>query len=113
MAEPLVIESTTGHIRHVELNRAEKMNAANRQMLSELSLAFAEADRDDNIRVVVVSATGEHFTAGLDLADVLGSANESGLQLTPAGGLDPWGITTQPISKPVVVGSRNLSHFRC
>lgn len=103
MAEPLVIESTTGHIRHLQLNRAEKMNAANRQMLSELSLAYAEADHDDNIRVVVVSAAGEHFTAGLDLADVLGTAHESGLQLTPAGGLDPWGITTEPISKPVVI----------
>lgn len=103
MAEPLVIESTTGHIRHLQLNRAEKMNAANRQMLSELSLAYAEADHDDNIRVVVVSAAGEHFTAGLDLADVLGTATESGLQLTPTGGLDPWGITTQPISKPVVM----------
>ena len=103
MAEPLVIESTTGHIRHVQLSRAEKMNAANRQMLSELCLAYAQADRDDNVRVVVVSAAGEHFTAGLDLADVLGTANESGLQLTPASGLDPWGITTEPISKPVVV----------
>jgi enoyl-CoA hydratase len=55
MAEPLVLVSTVGHIRHLQLNRAEKMNAANRQMLSELSLAYAEADRDDNVRVVVVS----------------------------------------------------------
>jgi enoyl-CoA hydratase/carnithine racemase len=103
MAEPLVLVSTTGHIRHLQLNRAEKMNAANRQLLSELSLAYAEADRDDNVRVVVVSAVGDHFTAGLDLGDVLGTANQSGLELTPQGGIDPWGITTAPISKPVIV----------
>jgi enoyl-CoA hydratase len=103
MAEPLVLVSTVGHIRHLQLNRAEKMNAANRQMLSELSLAYADADRDDNVRVVVVSATGDHFTAGLDLGDVLGTASQSGLELTPEGGIDPWGITTAPISKPVVV----------
>jgi enoyl-CoA hydratase/carnithine racemase len=103
MAEPLVLVSTNGHIRHLQLNRAEKMNAANRQMLSELSMAYAEADRDDNVRVVVVSATGDHFTAGLDLGDVLGTASQSGLELTPEGGIDPWGITTAPISKPVVV----------
>jgi enoyl-CoA hydratase len=103
MSEPLVLVSSTGHIRHLQLNRAEKMNAANRQMLSELSLAYAEADRDDNVRVVVVSAVGDHFTAGLDLGDVLGTATESGLALTPQGGIDPWGITTPPISKPVVV----------
>ena len=103
MAEPLVLVSNVGHIRHLQLNRAEKMNAANRQMLSELSLAYAEADRDDNVRVVVVSAVGDHFTAGLDLGDVLGTAGQSGLELTLEGGIDPWGITTAPISKPVIV----------
>lgn len=103
MAEPLVLVSSVGHIRHLQLNRAEKMNAANRQLLSELSLAYAEADRDDNVRVVVVSAVGDHFTAGLDLADVLGTASHSGLDLTPQGGIDPWGISTAPISKPVIV----------
>ena len=79
------------------------MNAANRQLLSELSFAYAEADRDDNVRVVVVSAAGNHFTAGLDLGDVLGTANKAGLELTPQGGIDPWGISTAPISKPVIV----------
>jgi enoyl-CoA hydratase len=103
MAEPLVLVSTIGHIRHLQLNRAEKMNAANRQMLTELSLAYAQAERDDNVRVVVISAVGDHFTAGLDLADVLGTATQSGLELTPTGGIDPWGITTAPISKPVIV----------
>ena len=103
MAEPLVLVSTVGHIRHLQLNRAEKMNAANRQMLSELSLSYAEADRDDNVRVVVVSAVGDHFTAGLDLGDVLGTATQSGLDLTPEDGIDPWGISTDPISKPVIV----------
>jgi enoyl-CoA hydratase/carnithine racemase len=102
MAEPLVLVSTIGHIRHLQLNRAEKMNAANRHMLAELSLAYAEADTDHHVRVVVVSAVGDHFTAGLDLGDVLGTATESGLALTPQGGIDPWGITTPPISKPVV-----------
>lgn len=103
MPEPLVLVSTTGHIRHLQLNRAEKMNAANRQMLSELSLAYADADRDDNVRVVVVSAVGDHFTAGLDLEDVLGTASKSGLALTPDGGIDPWGMSTPPVCKPVIV----------
>lgn len=103
MTEPLVLVSSTGHIRHLQLNRAEKLNAANRQLLAELSLAYADADTDPDVRVVVVSAVGPHFTAGLDLGDVLGTATESGLNLTPVGGIDPWGITTAPISKPVVV----------
>lgn len=103
MNQPFVVVTVVGHICHLQLNRAEKMNAANRQLLSELSLAYAEADRDDNVRVVVVSAVGDHFTAGLDLGDVLGTASHSGLDLTPQGGIDPWGISTAPISKPVIV----------
>ncbi|MEY4997465.1 MAG: hypothetical protein RLY59_869 [Actinomycetota bacterium] len=106
MAEPLVLISTVGHVRHLQLNRAEKMNAANRQMLAELSLAYAEADKDHAVRVVVVSAVGDHFTAGLDLGDVLGNAETHGLNLTPEGGIDPWGISTAPISKPVVVAAQ-------
>lgn len=103
MTEPLILVSTVGHIRHLELNRESKMNAANRQLLTELSLQYASADKDSEIRVVVVSAIGYHFTAGLDLADVFDTASELGLKLTPEGGIDPWGITTPPLSKPVVV----------
>lgn len=103
MNAKLILVSTQNSVQHIQLNRAEKLNAANRQMLSELSSAFAEADRDENVRVVVVSAAGDHFTAGLDLGDVLGTASQSGLQLTPESGIDPWGITTPPISKPVIV----------
>ena len=39
-------------------------------MLAELALAYGELDRDPDLRVGVVFAHGEHFTAGLDLADV-------------------------------------------
>lgn len=101
--KPIYVKVYSGQIFHIVLNRANKFNAANRQLLTELSLAYAEANRDDNVRVVVVSASGDHFTAGLDLGDVLGTVSQSGLQLTPEGGIDPWGITTAPISKPVIV----------
>ena len=99
----LILTSNKENILHIQINRPEKMNAANRKLLTELSLAYAEANQDDNVRVVVVSAVGNHFTAGLDLGDVLGTVSQSGLDLTPEGGIDPWGITTAPISKPVIV----------
>ncbi|HEY7796448.1 MAG TPA: enoyl-CoA hydratase-related protein, partial [Microbacteriaceae bacterium] len=69
MPERISIEDR-GHLRLIGLNRPEKMNAADEQMLSELSLAYGAAHEDDNIRAVVVHAHGDHFTAGLDLNDV-------------------------------------------
>jgi enoyl-CoA hydratase/carnithine racemase len=72
-------------------------------MLQELALAYGKLDSDAEIRVGVVFAHGDHFTAGLDLADVAPRLNADGLAMVPEGGLDPWGIQSKPVSKPVVV----------
>jgi enoyl-CoA hydratase len=105
MPERVSVEDR-GHLRLIGLNRPEKMNAADEQMLSELSLAYGEANEDDNVRVVVVHAHGDHFTAGLDLNDVGPKMATGKLTLVPEGGLDPWGISTEQISKPVVMAIR-------
>ncbi|HTY22892.1 MAG TPA: enoyl-CoA hydratase-related protein [Desulfomonilaceae bacterium] len=51
----------------VILNRPEKMNAFSPTMALELLEIFAEADRDDAVRVVVVTGEGKVFCAGADL----------------------------------------------
>lgn len=79
------------------------MNAADYQMLSELSLAYAKLENDNELRVAVVFAHGNHFTSGLDLQDVAPRLSATGLEMIPEGGVDPWGIQTKPVSKPVVV----------
>lgn len=55
------------HIAHVELNRPEKANAMNRAFWSECRQAFEHIDESDDARVVVISAKGKHFSAGIDL----------------------------------------------
>ncbi len=102
MPEKISVEDQ-GHLRLIGLNRPEKMNAADEQMLAELSLAYGSAHTDDNIRAVVIHAHGNHFTAGLDLNDVGPKMATGKLTMVPEGGLDPWGITTEQISKPVVM----------
>jgi len=52
----------------VTLNRPEKLNAFNPTMRSELIDIFAEANRDDAVRAVVVTGAGEAFCAGADLS---------------------------------------------
>jgi enoyl-CoA hydratase/carnithine racemase len=49
---------------------------------------------------------GGHFSAGLDLQDVGPKLATGKLQMVPEGGLDPWGISTRQVSKPVVMATR-------
>jgi enoyl-CoA hydratase/carnithine racemase len=52
----------------VTLNRPEKMNAFTTQMRDELIAVFDETDRDDSVRVVIVTGAGKAFCAGADLS---------------------------------------------
>ncbi len=76
-----VLADTQGAIRILTVNRADKLNALNRQVLQALDAAFATAADDPQIRVVVLTGAGEKaFVAGADIAEM----NE----LTPVQGRD-------------------------
>lgn len=101
-----VTTEVRGHLLLIGLNRPEKLNAADLEMLHGLSLAYAELENDPKLRCGVVFAHGEHFTAGLDLGDVGPKLQSGTLNLVPEGGLDPWGMTTNLVSKPIVMAIR-------
>lgn len=52
----------------VTLNRPSELNAVTETMRDELIAIFEEADRDDMVRAVVVTGSGEAFCAGADLS---------------------------------------------
>ncbi|MET0991799.1 MAG: crotonase/enoyl-CoA hydratase family protein [Lacisediminihabitans sp.] len=92
-----------GHVLLIGFDRADKRNAADFQLLHELSLAYGELERDPDLRVGFVYAHGDHFTGGLDLADVGPRIGADGLDITAEGGIDPWQVSGVALSKPVVV----------
>lgn len=98
-----VLTERRGHVLLVGLNRPDKRNAADFAMLQQLALAYGELDRDPELRVGVVHAIGDHFTGGLDLADVAPRIGPDGIDLVPEGGLDPWRVSGAGVSKPVVL----------
>nr|WP_267177735.1 crotonase/enoyl-CoA hydratase family protein [Sneathiella aquimaris] len=55
------------HIAHIQLNRPAKLNTLIMEFWQEMVDAFAEIEKTASARVVVISSTGKHFTAGLDL----------------------------------------------
>lgn len=57
-----------GPVLHVRLNRPDVRNAFNGAVVDELHAAFAAADADAAVRVVVLAGNGKSFSAGADLA---------------------------------------------
>ncbi len=57
-----------GHVLLTSLSRPATRNAFNLAMPAQLAAARCELEADDDLRCGVLSARGEHFTAGLDLA---------------------------------------------
>jgi enoyl-CoA hydratase len=55
-------------IAQITLNRPEKRNAQNMRLIAELDEAFKEAERDPDVRVVILRGAGSSFSAGHDLS---------------------------------------------
>jgi len=60
--------SITGHVAHISFNRPDDLNTFTPKVWDELPAIVKEIDRKALARVIVVSSTGRHFTAGMDLA---------------------------------------------
>ena len=66
--ETIRYEQPEPRIARIVLNRPERANAQNMQMLYELNTALDRAAQDDEVRVIVIAAEGKHFSSGHDLS---------------------------------------------
>jgi enoyl-CoA hydratase/carnithine racemase len=66
----LVGTEDRGAVRHIVMQRAEKRNAMNGELIEALGEAFQEAAGDRSVRVVVVRGDGPMFSSGMDLASL-------------------------------------------
>jgi enoyl-CoA hydratase/carnithine racemase len=55
-------------IATITLNRPDKLNAFNTQMMKDIIAAFDATDADDNVKCVIVTGAGRGFCAGADLS---------------------------------------------
>jgi enoyl-CoA hydratase/carnithine racemase len=67
---PVVGTEDRGAVRHVILQRSEKRNAMNAEVVLALGAALEEAATDDSVRCVVVRGDGAIFSSGMDLGDL-------------------------------------------
>lgn len=62
----LLVEHS-GFCAYVQLNRPDKHNALDDNLIKELTETFEYLNRDDGVRVIVLGSNGKHFCAGADL----------------------------------------------
>ncbi len=100
------------HVRTITLNRPDKKNALSGELSWGIIDAVDEATRDDNVRVVAITGSGDSFCAGLDLA--------AGVRYTPlsaqAAQLDDVGwvgnfllAIRKRCDKPVIAGINGVA----
>jgi enoyl-CoA hydratase len=59
-------------IATIRLNRPEKYNTLRFEMLDQMDAALRDANRDDEIRVIVLEGAGDSFCGGFDFSGVAG-----------------------------------------
>ena len=100
MYQTLLTEISEG-IFTITINRPEKLNALNKELMSELELVLYEVYSNDEIRSVMITGQGEKsFVAGADISEFIGLTSQQGLALAKKGQDLFFKIENSP--KPIV-----------
>ncbi len=95
----------------IGVNRPAKRNAWNLATIDAVAAAYADLAADPQLRVAVVHGIGEHFSAGLDLAEVGPAVAARGPgALSGDHGVDPFGVWGPPVGKPVVLAVQGIAY---
>jgi enoyl-CoA hydratase/carnithine racemase len=98
----LVLTETHGAVRHVVLNRPDKRNALNADLITGVGDALREAAADTSVHCVVVRGMGPLFSAGMDLGALADLAeNPDNLRAFRKVVLDAWNLAEE-MPKPTI-----------
>jgi|SRR5579872_1802546 len=94
--------AAAGGVARITLNRPDKRNAITSEMMSGLRDALQSAADDSTVRVLLIRGAGKDFCAGLDLSEVLKSAEDAQTSLASARRLGDLYIAMRRHSKPII-----------
>ena len=110
--EGTITSERRGALLLVGINRPAKRNGFTPRMFRELAEAYTLLEDDPALRVGLLFAHGEHFTAGLDLPTIA-PLMQRGEKPTPEGLVEPLDLGTPGMrrrSKPMVVAVRGITY---
>src|SRR5262245_16223931 len=98
----LVISEDHGAVRHVILNRPEKRNAFNDELVLALGEALRAAGAAPDVRCVLLRGAGPMFSSGMDLGSLAALAEQpERLRVFRSAILDAWSLPEE-MAKPTV-----------
>jgi enoyl-CoA hydratase/carnithine racemase len=98
----IVMTEDRGAVRHVVLNRPDKRNALNAELILGIRAALEAAAADRDVRCVVVSGAGPLFSSGMDLAALATvAADPERLREVRRPILDTWNLLEEMV-KPTI-----------
>lgn len=110
MSEARITVEAEGPVLLIGVNRPAKRNAFDLETIEALGLAYERLGDDPELRVGVLFAHGDHFSAGLDLAVVGPKVAAEGPKALAGGGkYDPFGVWAPPVPKPVVMAVNGIA----
>jgi enoyl-CoA hydratase/carnithine racemase len=98
----LVITEDRGVVRHVVLNRPEKRNAFNTELIFATGEALRAAANDISVRAVVIRGEGPVFSAGMDIKELASLTDSPGrLREFRRISIEAWNIAEE-MTKPTI-----------
>lgn len=67
-ADPIALYDVSAGVARITLNRPEKRNALNDELISSIKDSLQRARADDEVRVILLTGAGDDFCSGADLA---------------------------------------------
>jgi enoyl-CoA hydratase/carnithine racemase len=98
----LLVTQDRGAVRHLVLNRPEKRNALNGELIRELGAAIEAAAGDHDVRVLVIRGEGALFSSGMDVNDLRALSENPGDLRRGRRPLLAWWNLLEEMPKPTI-----------
>lgn len=112
MADPVLLQDLQGGVMTWTMNRPERMNALNWQLLDALAQACRDANANDDVRVVILTGAGAGWCSGADLGPGSGDgAPESNrvLRTTPLARFGQLAVTLRELRRPLIAAVNGVA----
>jgi 2-(1,2-epoxy-1,2-dihydrophenyl)acetyl-CoA isomerase len=96
-----ILTENINQVIKIKLNRPDKFNSFNREMALQLQEVLDNAERDENIRAILLTGEGKAFCAGQDLAEAIDD-NGPGIKRIVEEHYNPIVLRLRSIEKPIV-----------
>ena len=99
--QPLVLREVESPLARVIINRPDKLNALNAEVIGQLAESLSALGRDDTVRVIVLTGAGDKaFVAGADIAEMAALTPEQAREFARRG--QRIGTLIDELDKPVI-----------